>query len=223
MFVTFCYSQGAHLSEPGTRVATMWGRKSSSRLTGWQIPPYACGSSTGTDAWTVGKKFESQAPVRKFFRGSLVNEGVGESMWRCRWRKDTVGVCSSGVIRWGGGGGGRYSVTPVTAHACFVYTRGVKSCQAGMAQAWSEPWLIAQVQVEFTGGLWYHWRNEWQTQNRVMEYYQEAICNAGRAWISKGCCLSEMKSSITSTSYLIRSWVVFKEKERLEYCAHTVW
>ena len=105
-------------------------------------------------------------------------------------------------------------VAPVTAHACFVYTRGVRSCQTGMAQAWSELWLIAQVQVEFTGGLWYHWQNEWQTQNRVMEYYQEAICNPGRAWISKGCCLSEMKSSITSTSYLIRSWAAFKEKGR---------
>lgn len=37
-----------------------------------------------------------------------------------------------------------------------------------------------------------------------MEYYQEAICNAGRDGISEGCCPSEMKSSITNASYLIR-------------------
>lgn len=112
-----------------------------------------------------------------------------------------------------------YRLSPRT-HACSVYTRGVRSCQTGMAQAWSEPWLIARVQVEFTGGPWHHRQNEWQTQNRVMEYYQEAICNPGRAWISKGCCLSEMKSSITSTSHLIRSWVAFKRKAR--YCARVV-
>lgn len=104
------------------------------------------------------------------------------------------------------------ALTAVTACVCFVYTQSVRSCQTGKAQAWSEQWLIAQVQVEFTGGLRYHWQNEWQTQNRVMEYYQEAICNAGQAWISEGCCLSEMKSSITSASYLIRPWEAFKRE-----------
>lgn len=114
-----------------------------------------------------------------------------------------------------------YRLSP---HEHALCTHSVRSCQTGMALAWFELWLIAQVQVEFTGGLWYHCQNEWQTQNRVMEYYQEAICNAGWAWISKGCCLPEMKSSITLTSYLIRSWVAFKDKEIFfSYCAHTVW
>lgn len=49
----------------------------------------------------------------------------------------------------------------------------------------------------------------------MMEYYQESICDPGRAGISEGRCLFEMNSSITSTSYLIRSRVAFKEKERL--------
>lgn len=61
--------------------------------------------------------------------------------------------------------------------------------------------------------------SEWQTQNRLMEYYQEAICNVGPARISVGRCLSGMKSSITSASRWMKSWSAFEERQTLSKCS----
>lgn len=191
-------------------------KKSSSRLKGWQIPPSARGSAAV--AWTVSEKFDIQAAgERKFYQRRRLGVGKdADDVWGHRRSERRLERGHPGVGDKVRRRRRALALTPVTARACFVYTPGVLGA---VRQVWlrldlSRDWSHA-VQVEFTGGLRYHWQNEWQTQNRVMEYYQEAICNPGRAWISKGCCLSEMKSSITSTSYLIRSWVAFKEKERL--------
>lgn len=123
------------------------GGKSSSRLKGWQIPPSARGSATVANAWMVSEKFDIQAPKRKFYQWQL---GVGKDahdVWGHRRSERRLERGHSGVgdkVRWRWRRRRALALTPVTARACFVYTPGVRSCQTGMAQAWSEPWLIAR-------------------------------------------------------------------------------